>query len=126
MKFEFYVLNYNPYSNKVEMYNIFNNAKVQLTTKDAIKKYLKNPKEYSFVWDKTLIGFPALVKEIDSIIAWQEWSRLEYEISCGKPFETDCENLQKIDCYYQAHANIETITREVLRQYKIQLKSEAE
>lgn len=126
MRFEFYVLNYNPYSDKVEMYNIFNNIKVRENTERAIKEYLKNPKEYHYAWDKILVGFPALVKEINAIIAWQEWSRIEYEISCGKPFEEDCKRLQKIDCYYQAHANIEAITREVLRQYKEQLRSESE
>lgn len=71
---------------------------------------------------EVIYGFDALVKEIDGIIKWGEWSKREYEISVGDAFETDCNNLEKIDCYYQASSNIKAITYEVLRQYKEQLK----
>lgn len=110
------------------MYNIFNNIRVQESTEKAVKKYLRNPKKFSykpFSKDEDAIyGFDALAREIDSIIRWQEWSRIEYECSCGYAFETDCRKLEKIDCWYQAHANIEMITHEVLRQYKEQLKKD--
>ena len=126
MKFEFYVLNYNFNKRKIEMFNIFKNILVQEHTEKAVKKYLQSPKKYSYTpFDKNedpLYGFDALVKEIDSIIRWQEWSRFEYECSAGYAFEIDCSKLEKIDCYYQAHANIKTITHEVIRQYKEQLK----
>ena len=126
MKFEFYVLNYNLNKRKIEMFNIFKNILVQEHTEKAVKKYLQSPKKYSYTpFDKNedpLYGFDALVKEIDSIIRWQEWSRFEYECSAGYAFEIDCSKLEKIDCYYQAHANIKTITYEVIRQYKEQLK----
>lgn len=124
MKFEFYVLNYNHNKYVVEMYNIFNNIHVQEYTEKAIRKYLRSPKNFkTFDNNKNeLYGFDALAKEIDGIIKWQEWSRSEYECSCGYAFETDCSKLQKVDCYYQAHANIEMITHEVIRQYKEQLK----
>ena len=69
-------------------------------------------------------GFEALVKEIDSIIAWQERGRREYEVSIGDAFETDCEKLEKWDCYGQAKPNMKMITYEVIRQYKEQKKEE--
>ena len=126
MQFKFYVLNYNSNLNKVVMYNVFNNILVQECTEKAVRKYLRSPKNFKYIpfskTEETIYGFDALVKEIDSIIHWQEWSRREYEISVGDAFTTDCNKLEKIDCYYQANANIEMITREVIYQYKQQLK----
>ena len=43
-------------------------------------------------------------------------------MSCGYKFETDGNKLQATDCYEQAHMNIEIIVREVIRQYKEQMK----
>lgn len=126
IKFKFYVLNYNHNKNVVEMFNIFQNIHVQEYTEKIVKKYLRNPKKFShkpFGKDEEVIyGFDALVREIDSIIAWQEKGRSEYECSCGKVSEKDYKNMEKIDCYYQAHANIEAIVYEVIRQYKEQIK----
>ena len=65
-----------------------------------------------------------MVKEIDSIIKWCEWSKREYEISVADAFETDCEKLEKWDCYGQAKPNMKMITYEVIRQYKEQKKGE--
>jgi hypothetical protein len=122
------VLNYNFNKRKVEMFNIFNNTNVQERTEKAVKKYLRSPKKFKYEPfnknEDVLYGFDALVREIDSAIKWQEWSRREYEISVSDAFTTDCSKLEKIDCYYQAHANVEMITREVIYQYKQQLKAE--
>ena len=126
MQFEFYVLNYNFNRRKVEMFNIFNNILVQEHTEKAVRKYLRSPKNFvykSFHKDvEPIYGFDALVKEIDSIIHWQEWSRSEYEFSVGYAFETDCEKLEKWDCYGQAKPNMKMITYEIIRQYKEQMK----
>lgn len=125
MEFEFYVLNYNHNKQKVEMCNIFNNIHVREATEKAIKRYLRSPKNFTYKSfcenEAAIYGFDALVKEIDGIIAWQERGRSEYECSCGYAFETDCNKLEKIDCWYQAHKNIVMITHEVIRQYKEQL-----
>ena len=127
MRFEFYVLNYDFNKKKVINYNIFNNICVQEWTEKAVRKYLRSPKKFTYKPfnsnEEVVYGFDALVKEIDSIIHWQEWSRSEYECSAGYAFETDCSKLEKIDCYYQAHANAEIIAHTVLRQYKEQLKA---
>ena len=126
IQFEYYVLNYNHNKKQIEPYNIFNNIYVQEYTEKEIKKYLRNPKNYlykSFDGKEDTYGFEALVKEIDSIIRWKEWSRREYEVSIGDAFETDCEKLEKWDCYGQAKPNIEMITREVIWQYKQQKKT---
>ena len=121
MRFEYYVLNYDINKNKVIPYNIFRNINVQECTEREVKKYLRSPKNYtykSFDGKEETYGFDALVEEIDHIIKWQEWSRREYEVSVGDAFETDCEKLEKWDCYRQAKPNIKMITREVLWQYK--------
>ena len=129
MQFEFYVLNYDFNRKKVEMFNIFNNILVQEWTEKEVRKYLRSPKKFVYKSShkdiEPIHGFDALVKEIDGIIKWQEWSRSQYECSVGYAFETDCNKVEKIDCYYQAHANAEIITHTVLRQYKEQLKKEA-
>ena len=134
MQFEYYVLNYDTNKKKVENFNIFRNYLVQEHTEKAVRKYLRNPKNYKYVVqykndflnreEIAVYGFEALVKEIDSIIRWQEWSRREYEVSIGDAFETNCEKLEKWDCYSQAKPNIEMIAREVIWQYKQQQKKE--
>lgn len=126
MQFEYYVLNYDHNKQKVKPFNIFRNIHVQECTEKEIKKYLRNPKNYaykSFDEKEEIYGFDALVKEIDSIVRWQEWSRREYEVSVGDAFETDCEKLEKWDCYGQAKPNMKMITYEVIRQYKEQKKA---
>ena len=126
MQFEYYVLNYDCNRQKVINYNIFNNVNVQEYTERAVRKYLRSPKNYKFERsyknEEPVYGFDALVKEIDSIIRWQEWGRREYEISVSDAFTTDCEKLEKWDCYGQASKNIETITRECIWQYRQYLK----
>lgn len=127
IRFKYYVLNYNHNKNQVEQFNIFNNIHVQEWTEKAVKKYLHNPKKYtykSFDGQEVLYGFDALVKELDSIIQWQEWGRCGYEMGVCYKFETDCKNIAHMDCYEQAHMNIEMIAREVIRQYKQQKKKE--
>ena len=126
MQFEYYVLNYNPNAKKIEPFNIFRNCYVQEYTEKAIKKYLRSPKNYKYerYGEDTLYGFEGLCKEIERIIQWQEWSRREYEISVGDAFEKDCDYLEKWECYGQCVANIPMITREVIWQYKQQLKGE--
>lgn len=127
MRFEYYVLNYDCNRQKVINYNIFNNVNVQEYTEKAVRKYLRSPKNYKFERsyrnEEPVYGFDALVKEIDSIIAWQEHGRREYEVSVGDAFETDCEKLEKWDCYGQAKPNMKMITYEVIRQYKEQKKA---
>ena len=118
MQFEYYVLNYDINKNKVIPYNIFRNINVQECTEKAVRKYIRSPKNYtykSFDGKEEMYGFDALVKEIDHIIKWQEWSRCGYEMGV-------CYKFEKWDCYGQAHMNIEMIAREVIRQYKEQKK----
>ena len=126
MQFEYYVLNCNPNTKNIEPFNIFRNCYVQEYTEKAIKKYLRSPKNYKYerYGEDTLYGFEGLCKEIERIIQWQEWSRCEYEIAVGAAFEKDCNKLEKWDCYGQCVANIPMITREVIWQYKQQLKGE--
>lgn len=127
MQFEYYVLNYDINKNKVIPYNIFRNINVQECTEREIRKYIRSPKNYtykSFDGQEVIYGFDALVKELDSIIRWQEWGRSEYEMSCGYKFETDCNKLQSTDCYEQCKPNMGMIAREVIWQYKQQKKKD--
>ena len=134
MQFEFYVLNYDFNKKKVVNYNIFNNIRVQEWTEKAVRKYLRAPKKFKHIVqyenkflgreEIAIYGFDALVEEIDRTIAWQERGRREYECGVGDAFETDCEKLEKWDCYGQAHMNMEMIAHEVIRQYKQQQKKE--
>ena len=126
MQFEYYVLNYNPNTKKIEPFNIFRNCYVQEYTEKAIKKYLRSPKNYKYerYGEDTLYGFEGLCQEIERIIQWQEWGRREYEISVGDAFEKDCEYLEKWDCYMQAKSNIPMIARECIYQYKQQRKEQ--
>lgn len=130
LQFEFYVLNYDYNRKKVINYNIFNNIRVQEWTEKAVRKYLRSPKKFSYTpFGKdveTIYGFDAFVREMDSIIRCEEWSRRQYEISVSDAFETDIDNLEKWDCYMQAKPNMTIIAHEVIRQYKEQLKKESE
>lgn len=155
MRFEYYVLNYDWNRQKVINYNIFNNVNVQEYTEKAVRKYLRSPKKYKFERsyrnEEPVYGFDALVKEIDSIIAWQECGRREYEVSVGDAFITEIRDivkeiercnltnddlydelkkverhnakLEKWDTYSQAKPNMTIIAHEVLRQYKQQKKN---
>ena len=127
MQFEYYVLNYDCNAKKIVPFNIFRNIHVQEWTEKAVRKYLRSPKNFtykSFDDKEILHGFDAFVKELDSIIRWQEWGRSEYEMSCGYKFETDCNKLQATDCYEQCKPNMKIIVREVIWQYKQQQKKE--
>ena len=134
MQFEYYVLNYDTNKKKVINYNIFNNINVQEWTEKAVRKYLRAPKKFKHIVqyenkflgreEIAIYGFDALVEEIDRTIAWEEYGRREYECSVRDAFETECEKLEKWDCYRQAKPNIEMITREVIWQYKQQQKKE--
>lgn len=153
--FEYYVLNYNPNEHKVENFNIFRNIHVQEQTEKAVKKYLRSPKKFKYEFlnkkQPPIYGFDAFVKELESIIRWQEWSRCEYEIAVGSLFTTEIKDvlrevkngnlasedvydelkkidehsheLEKWDCYMQAKPNMEMIAREVIWQYKQHIKN---
>lgn len=126
IQFEYYVLNYYHNEEKVKPYNIFNNVYVQEYTEKAVRKYLRSSKKFtykSFDGKEVLYGFDAFVRELDGTIQWQEWTRFEYEISCGYKFENDCNKLQATDCYEQCKPNMNMIAREVIWQYKQQKKT---
>lgn len=122
--FEYYVLNYDWSRHKIEYFNIFDNITLYEATEKLVKKYLKAPSKfeytkYSFGEPQSIIyGFDGFCKALEFLIMWQEWGRREYEISVGDAFETDCNKLEKWDCYKQCKPNIPMIAREVIWQYK--------
>lgn len=129
MQFEFYVLNYNWNEKCVENFNIFNNISLNDAVEKEVRKYLRSPKKYYYMKHGLFVGeyiyiygFDGLCETIKSLIMWQEWARREYEISVGDAFEDDLSKFEKWDCYQQCILNIPIITREVIYQYKQQLK----
>lgn len=124
-KLEFYVLNYNFNSKKIEYFNIFRNIHVKERTLKEIAKYIVSPSEYSHTSyeidkpAKVLYGFEAFCEELRCIIMGEEWGRCEYEISVGNASITDTNALEKWDCYQQALPNIKTIARDIIHQYKV-------
>lgn len=124
IKFEYYVLNEDFNKRQVEPFNIFRNHYVNSQTVKAVRKYLRAPSKFKFQrWgsDEVYYGFEAFVKELNSIIMCEEWSRCEYEIMVNGLF-SDENNAQKIDCYEQCKPNMAMIAREVIYQYKQYLK----
>jgi uncharacterized protein (UPF0147 family) len=121
--FEYYVLNYNWDKKCIENFNIFDNISLDNAVEKEVRKYLRSPKKYRYYKCSLLncgyfYGFEGFCKALDSLIMWQEWGRREYEISVGDAFETDCDKLEKWDCYRQCRPNIPMIAREVIWQYK--------
>ena len=47
MIFEYYVLNYNHNTKRVEMFNIFNNISLSEAVEKEVRKYIRSPKNYS-------------------------------------------------------------------------------
>ena len=112
----------------------------------------KKFKYESFFNKEVVYGFDGLCKEIESIFRHELWSRCEYEIAVGSLFTTEIRDvirevereniavenlydelkkidsrnskLEKWDCFGQAKPNIPMIVREVIYQYKEQLKKE--
>ena len=114
--YEFYVLNYDCNARKVINFNIFQNWQVTVNVNEAVEKYSRNE-----------MNIEELREEIRKIIAWQEWGRREYEISVGDAFETNCDKLEKWDCYAQALPNINLITEMCVNKYsewKLEWKGE--
>lgn len=118
MKFEFYVLNWDYNRQQAYMFNIFQNSKVNEAAVRAVKRYVRSPgkfKHFSFIENKTTMGFEGLCEEIRSIIAWEERGRFEYEITVGNILG---DKQEKWDCFRQAEPNIPAIARELIWQYK--------
>jgi len=139
-KFEYYVVNYDTNAKKIVHFNIFRNWLLNDAAYREVKKYLRAPSKYkrevrqedgglvedpvTHEWKYTpptykyIYGFEAFCEELRSLIMWQEWSRVEYEISVGDAFEEDISKYKKIDCYWQCEKNIPIIAREIIHQYK--------
>ena len=103
MQFEYYVLNYDTNKKKVENFNIFRNCLVQEHTEKAVRKYLRNPKNYKYVVQHkndflgreeiVVYGFDGLCKRFEQILRNEEWSRCEYEIAVGGIFITELSDI---------------------------------
>ena len=97
MQFEYYVLNYDCNKKKVENFNIFRNCLVQEHTEKAVRKYLRNPKNYKydsfFKEEEPVYGFDGLCKRFEQILRCEEWARCEYEIAVGGIFITELSDI---------------------------------
>lgn len=125
LKLEFYVLNHDFNKDKIYNYNIFNNCWVYDHAIREAKRYLRNPAKYKPRKDKDLVGYEAFVKELDSIVMYEEWGRCEYEIAVGSLFTEDANKLEKWDCYQQFHPNRYIVADYVLKQVRKYQKEKA-
>lgn len=104
--YEFYVLNYDFNAKKIINFNIFSNHEV-------LKWVTQHVEDFNLC----KLSFEELCEEIRKTIAWQEWGRRQYEISVGDAFETNCDKLEKWDCYKQALPNLELIAKMCIERY---------
>lgn len=105
--FHFYALRHDFNKDKIYFFNIFDNSLVYESTVKACDDYWKG----KYTYDE-------FVKELDKTIMWQEWSRIEYEIDVASHLYEEGDKLTRIDCYDQAHANIDLIATQVINEYK--------
>ena len=73
-KLEFFVLNYDPNTKKVENFDIFSNIKVREGVENAVKEYLKDQDNYEYDLDgihsnNIVKGYDAIKSHIDNIIS---------------------------------------------------------
>lgn len=107
--FEWYVLNENPSTRKIEPFNIFDNIRLYEATVELCDKW-KESSDMNMTWED-------FVEELRRLIQWQEWSRREYEIMVAPLWGEDKNEWRKIDCYTQAELNIDKVARYVISEY---------
>lgn len=102
-KLEWYVLNGDFNQKKIVPFNIFQNGLVYESTCMLLDKY--------YAGQVSLADF---TDQLDRTIKWQEWGRTEYEVTVNDLWGAK----QKIDCWYQAHLNIDAIAAWIIEQNK--------
>lgn len=105
---EWYVLNYNFNSKKIEPINIFNYGNFLKDIKEIYKEYIEKKEDIEFFENK-----------INSELLYYFWSKREYEISVGDLFEKDLEKYEKIDVYYQVKMNFKAFIEYLLNNISI-------
>ena len=104
---QYFVLNWDFNARKIVNFNIFRNYHLNKAAIEHAEQLINGE-----------IDFAEFKEELRKDIMWQEWSRVEYEISVGRPFEENCENLEKWDCYAQALPNLDLIAGMVVREVR--------
>ena len=105
---EFYVLNWDHNERKIVNFNIFRNIRLREAAIEDAEKFINGE----------IDNFNDFKDALRRDIQWQEWGRYEYEISVGRPFEENCENLEKWDCFAQAVPNLGLIAGMVVREVR--------
>lgn len=124
---KFYVLNHDFNTDKIYSFNVYDNCTVKKSVEKLTRKYLRKKDEYEFydfIKKERYYGWEAYLKEL-RICFLEEWARVEYEISVGAPFETDCKKLRKMNCYDQIVPNLELIARDAIYQIKKEQKEKS-
>lgn len=110
--FEWYVLNENFNTRKIEPFNIFQNISLYEAAVELCEEY--NSKD---------MAFDDFVERLRRLVQWQEWSRREYEIMVAPLWSSEDEmTWKKIDCYQQVEPNIKLVARHVLSVYSSKKK----
>ena len=92
---KFYVVNMDFNKNQPYHYNVFNNIRVMANAQKLIDKYKKDKDKKAFV------------KDLTSVVKWQEWSRVEYEILVSGVVSREDDKHFKIDTFWQFEPNVE-------------------
>jgi hypothetical protein len=103
MVMEWYVLNYNFNTKRIENFNIFRNIRFT----EFLPQYVNGYEQGTLTYDQLK---EAIRRELMSAF----WSRREYEILVGDAFETNLNNYEKIDVYRQVLPNLETLVKYIL------------
>lgn len=111
---------------KIEMVNIFNNWVLRDAVVKEVKKYLRNKKGYKHVDYRpvtpiTTYGYDAFKEEIRSLLQWQLYSRVQYEVMITS-FPPNEKELVKMDAYQMCEPNLDMICHDIIRQYHEQIK----
>lgn len=92
---KFYVTNMDFNRKQPYHYNVFNNIRVMANAQKLIDKYKQDKDKKAFV------------EELTSVVKWQEWSRVEYEILVSEVVSREGDKHFKIDAFWQFEPNIE-------------------
>lgn len=104
---EWYVLRHNFNKDKIETWNIFNHWKF----KEDVYEMLDN-----------FITFDNFIEDLERIIKYYFWSKVEYEIEVAGMFSKN-EKTEKWDVSMQLIPNIRPLALYIIEQYNMEKKS---
>ena len=97
---EWYVLYYSFNDKKIKRLNIFNTVRFSNGVEQLLNEYQDNKEDF--------------INKLTSLCRYCFWSKREYELAVGDLTETDINNLEKIDVFFQIEKNIPLLAYYIL------------